>query len=192
MLPLGIIFDLDDTLVHSALDFAQMRQDIHCPEGEDILGYVERLRYKDSEMADMADAIIIQHEIVEAQTSQWIDGAKEFVEALHQRNIPTAIVTRNCREATAIKLQCNRIPITTVITREDAPAKPDPTALNNIAEQWQIAPQQIAYVGDYLYDIQVAYNAGMQAWSFGYQTKQYPVARYFECYHAIYRELFVR
>lgn len=192
MLPLGIIFDLDDTLVHSALDFAQMRQDIHCPEGEDILGYVERLRHKDSEMADIAEAIIIQHEVVEAQTSQWIDGAKDFVEALHVRNIPTAIVTRNCREATAIKLQRNQIPIKTVLTREDAPAKPNPTALKNIAERWQIAPEKIAYVGDYLYDIQVAYHAGMQAWSFGYQTNDYPVERYFECYHTIYKELFTR
>ncbi len=190
MLPQGFIFDLDDTLVHSALDFARMRQDIHCPEGEDILGYLERLRQSDSEMADIADAIIMQHEIVEAQTSNWINGAQAFVEALHEQDIPTAIVTRNCREATAVKLQRNQIPIKTVITREDAPAKPDPTALLNIAKQWKIAPNQIAYVGDYVYDIQVAHNAGMQAWSFGYQTEDYPIARYFECYHTIYKELF--
>jgi len=49
-----------------------------------------------------------------------------------------------------------------VLTRECAPAKPDPTALLMIAEQWQIAPTQCLYVGDYIYDQLAAEKAGMR------------------------------
>lgn len=55
------------------------------------------------------------------------------------------------------------MPIQTVLTRSDAPAKPDPSALNAIATLWGMEQQHILYVGDYLYDIQAAHNANMRA-----------------------------
>ena len=73
-----------------------------------------------------------------------------------------AIVTRNCREATAIKLANNAIPIDIVLTREDAPAKPDPTALLMVARQWQLNAEDCLYVGDFIYDQLAAENAGMK------------------------------
>jgi phosphoglycolate phosphatase-like HAD superfamily hydrolase len=50
------------------------------------------------------------------------------------------------------------------LTREDAPPKPDPQGLLSIAANWAIDCGDIAYIGDYKYDIQAAHNAGMQAW----------------------------
>ena len=85
-----------------------------------------------------------------------------MVDAVIKADLPVAIVTRNCKQATALKISNNQIPISTVLTRECAPAKPDPTALLMIAGQWQIAPAHILYVGDYIYDQQAAENAGMQ------------------------------
>jgi phosphoglycolate phosphatase-like HAD superfamily hydrolase len=74
-----------------------------------------------------------------------------------------AIITRNSREASLIKKNNNQIPIERIISREDAPAKPDPTALISLAEEWQLAPNTLLYIGDYLYDIEIARNAGVQS-----------------------------
>lgn len=164
----GIIFDLDDTLVKTSLDFAAIKRDIGCPVNADILTFIDNLSC--SVQQQEASKIVLEHEMHDAQTSLWLPGAEAFVEDAKLNGLPLAIVTRNCRQATDIKLSKNKIAIEHVITREDAPAKPDPTALLSIAKSWQIEPQKIAYLGDYIYDIQAAHNADMQAWLYKYQT----------------------
>ncbi|MBU3023651.1 HAD family hydrolase [Aestuariibacter sp. A3R04] len=156
----GVIFDLDGTLVESALDFTKMRAAIGCPPGQDILAFIDTLPTKAQQT--QAHNAILQHELNDARTANWLDNGKAMVTRVQQAQLPMAIVTRNCKEATAIKIHNNGIPITTVLTRECAPPKPDPTALLMIAEQWQLPPADLLYVGDYIYDQQAAENAGMQ------------------------------
>ena len=162
----GVIFDLDDTLVHTTLDFAKIKKAISCPSSADILTFIESIENKDEQ--SLAKEIVLQHEIEDAQTSLWIEGARSFVSGLLRHGIPCAIVTRNCREATELKVKNNDIPIDFIVTREDAPAKPDPTALNLINAKWQFETHEVAYIGDYKYDIEAAHNANMQAWLFTY------------------------
>ena len=163
----GIIFDLDGTLLHSDLDFAWLRQQLGCPHGEDILTHINTL---EGEHQRQANQLVKQHEIDDALNAKWIDGAQGFVTKLLASGMPTAIVTRNCREATNIKLTNNNVPIDMVITREDGPAKPDPATLLSIQKQWQMPSSQLAYIGDYLYDVQAAINAGMVSCLFAPQT----------------------
>ncbi|MBB1439512.1 HAD family hydrolase [Shewanella sp. SG41-4] len=157
----GIIFDLDGTLVESSLDFSLIRQQIGCPEDIDLLIYVEKLSCKVAQ--SKANQIILEHEYQDAMNAKPIKGMTEIIEAISHANIPTAIVTRNSLAASKMKVKQNNIAIDHVLTREDYPAKPAPDALLAIAAQWQIHPQHIIYVGDYLYDIQAANNAGMIA-----------------------------
>ncbi|GGQ08109.1 HAD family hydrolase [Shewanella litoralis] len=157
----GIIFDLDGTLVESSLDFELIRQQIGCPEGIDLLKYVDDLNCQTSQAH--ANNIIIEHEYQDAITAKPIKGMAELISAIEAVKMPTAIVTRNSLAASTMKVKQNAIAIDHVITREDYPAKPAPDALLAIANQWQIAPEHIMYVGDYLYDIQAANNAGMVA-----------------------------
>lgn len=156
----GVIFDLDGTLVHSSLDFRALDSAVNCPPNTDLLAHVsaqpEPLR---SEFFQLIEA----HELKDAHDAEWINGAESFVNELHRLNIPMAIVTRNFSKAARIKVTNNRIPIDLILTREDAPAKPDPAALLTIAEQWSLPPSQLIYIGDYLYDIQAAANAGMRS-----------------------------
>lgn len=156
----GVIFDLDGTLVSCELCFKTMRQEIGCPLDEDILAFVDNL---DDDAKQIANDTIKRLELNDAYAATWITGAQEFIEHLNHLAIPTAIITRNSREASGIKITNNRIPIKTVITREDAPAKPDPTALINLSNQWQIPPEKLLYVGDYLHDINIAKNAGVNS-----------------------------
>jgi len=104
-----------------------------------------------------------QHELLDAQTATLLPGVVEAVNALRAKNIPMAIVTRNFDKAATLKLQHNPLPIETVLTRTEAPAKPDPSALLMIARQWSMPVDNVIYVGDYLYDIQAAHNAKMRA-----------------------------
>lgn len=171
----GIIFDLDDTLVKTQLDFVQLKQEINCPTNDDILTFIAGLP---EPLAQQANEIVLAHEINDAQTSVWMPGAESFVYEAMNYDIPLAIVTRNCEEATRIKLINNNIPINLVMTREDAPPKPDPTALCTIAEKWNVKNEDVAYIGDYKYDIQAAHNANMQAWLF---TSNLYVNEYLNC-----------
>lgn len=158
----GVIFDLDGTLIESSLDFKKMRDDIGCPQNEDILDFIDAI--DSNETKQTAEAIVLQHELDDAQTAQWLPIGKAMIAQAQSLNLPMAIVTRNCHQAARIKLTNNQTPIDLVLTREDAPPKPDPTALLMVAEQWNIAPADLMYVGDFRYDKEAAINAGMQWW----------------------------
>lgn len=171
----GIIFDLDDTLVKTQLDFIQLKKDLACPRNEDILSFISQIDVPSQRK--QAEKKVLEHELADAQTSTWMPYAKKFVEQSLEHKIPLAIVTRNCRQATNIKINNNAIPIKTVLTREDAPPKPHPGALLKIANNWNIKCCEIAYIGDYIYDVQAAHNANMQAWL--YQPNQNQVSTNF-------------
>ncbi|MCY7294769.1 HAD family hydrolase [Alteromonas sp. a30] len=166
----GVIFDLDETLLTADINFNAIREKIGCEKGADILAHLETIT--DPQARDDAQAFIRQEELKDAYNAQWIPGAKAFVEKLHAQKIPVAIVTRNSEEAAQIKLTKNQVPIDTVVTREHAPAKPDPSALLQIAREWAISPQEIAYVGDFLYDVLAANNANMHACLFLRREKE--------------------
>ncbi|MDT0582259.1 MULTISPECIES: HAD-IA family hydrolase [Alteromonadaceae] len=158
----GIIFDLDDTLVQTQLNFAAIKKDIACPHDADILTFVETIGCMETKAK--AHQIILEHELDDALSSTWMPGAENFVQQARAKQLPLAIVTRNCKAATNTKIDKNKIDIELVVTREDAPPKPDPSALLQIAEQWQLPCEELAYIGDYKYDIFAAHNANMQAW----------------------------
>ncbi|MDX1399767.1 MAG: HAD family hydrolase [Oceanospirillum sp.] len=157
----GVIFDLDGTLVSSELDFQWLRQQVNCPSDDDILAFINAL--EDPYLKERAQQIVEQHELDDAHQASWIPGAKLFVDRLNRNNYPMAIVTRNFQEAAQIKIRNNAMPITRVITREEAPAKPDPTALLQIASEWRLKPEQVMYIGDFRYDVEAANNAGMHS-----------------------------
>lgn len=157
----GVIFDLDGTLVSSSLDFSIIKAQIGCPHDQDLLTYIEHL--PSAYMREEAMHIVHQHELMDAQHSQVLPGVQESLEQLHHLGIPMAIVTRNYGKAAELKLKQCAISISHLITRDDAPAKPDPTALLDIAKQWGFNAKHCIYVGDYLYDIQAAHNASMRA-----------------------------
>jgi len=157
----GFIFDLDGTLVSSKLNFALIRKQINCPADQDLLTFIANIGC-DIEKAN-ALAHVHQHELDDAYDAIMLPGVATLLDTLHQKGIPTAIVTRNFKQAAEIKMRNNQINISTLITRDDAPAKPDPTALIQLAHQWQIPTQELIYVGDYVYDIDAAINANMRS-----------------------------
>lgn len=156
----GVIFDLDNTLVSSSLNFKHIRAEIGCTEHTDLLTYIEQL--PDAE-AQAAMDIVLSHEYQDAESALLMPGVIECLAALAEQNIKMAVVTRNCQHAAQLKLEKTGLEFDIVLTRDDAPAKPDPTALLQVADSWQVTPSQCIYVGDFLFDIQAADNAQMDS-----------------------------
>ncbi len=156
----GVIFDLDNTLVSSSLNFKHIRAEIGCTEHTDLLTYIEQLPEVESQAAM---DIVLRHEYQDAESAVLMPGVVECLAALAEQNIKMAVVTRNCQHAAQLKLAKTGLKFDIVLTRDDAPAKPDPTALLQVADSWQVNPSQCIYVGDFLFDIQAADNARMDS-----------------------------
>ncbi|MCH8536661.1 MAG: HAD family hydrolase [Alkalimonas sp.] len=154
----AVAFDLDGTLVHSSLDFTAIRQELNWPADTDLLARLQSI--EDPEQRRAADAVIRRHEMAAAETSYLLPGVLACLQQLHGQGIPTAILTRNMRQATLSMLERLQIPIRLVLTREDCAAKPDPEGLHRIARQFEISTSQLLYIGDYHFDLTTAANAG--------------------------------
>ncbi len=154
----ALVFDLDGTLVTSTLDFALIREELGCPEGIDVLTFVDGL--SDAERVE-AEAIIHRHEVEDAEQSVWLPGAQAFVKRCRDLEIPLAILTRNSDFSSRIKIAKNEIPIPYLITRENSKPKPDPSALHEIASRFSLPSEAVLMVGDYKYDLQAGRNARM-------------------------------
>lgn len=156
----GVIFDLDGTLMSTSLNFADIRKAIDCDPTVDVLTHLDSLApfYRQK-----AQRQIEQFEWQDAQHSVPLPGAAQCIAFLQQRALYKAVVTRNSSVATHHKLSRTEWQFDTVLSRDDAAHKPSPEGLLHIADRWQLAPTQLIYIGDYLYDVMAANNAGM--WS---------------------------
>ncbi|WP_163920280.1 HAD family hydrolase [Photobacterium sp. Alg240-V54] len=155
----GVIFDLDNTLVSSALDFDWLRQQLGCSADTDLLQYIDEI--PNISLREQLQQTVIDYELADARQSTIMPQCQQLLSYLNQKNIPTAVVTRNCAQAAMLKINHHKLQFKHIVSREDFAPKPAPDALVYIAEQWQLAPQNILYVGDYIYDLQAAYHANM-------------------------------
>jgi len=153
----GVIFDLDGTLVDSGLDFDVMRREMEIAPGRPLLEAIDAL---DDHRAARCREILARHEWAGADNARLMPGVREFLSALAARDIHRAVLTRNSREVAQATLTRLALDFDTVIAREDAPAKPDPTAIWRICEKWQLRPDLVAIIGDFRFDIEAGQRAG--------------------------------
>ena len=157
----GIIFDMDGTLVDSGLDFDAIRRDIGLPEKHPILEGVEAI--PEGPERDRALEILHRHEYDGALRATPFPGVAELLDRLEQLELRRGVLTRNSRVSANTTLDRLGWQFDTVLTREDAPAKPDPTGVLAICRDWNLAPLDVLFVGDYLFDLQAGHNAGTRA-----------------------------
>ena len=155
----GIVFDMDGTLVESALDFDAMRREMNLPAGQPVL---EALAAMPEDEARRCCAILDRHERLGAERAFIIPGVPELLAWLNEQGIHQAVWTRNGREAARMTLERLNLRFDQVVTREDGPAKPDPSAIWAICDAWQTERREVILIGDYVFDLEAAQRAGIR------------------------------
>ncbi len=156
----GVIFDLDGTLIDSGLDFAAIRRDLGFASDQLILETLNAMSAGAEK--DRCLAVLREHELSGARRATLMPGADSLLDELDGRGIRKAILTRNSRESTGLSLNRMGLQFSPVMTREDAPAKPDPEGLLHICREWQVAVGEVLFFGDFLFDLQAGRNAGIR------------------------------
>ena len=150
-----VIFDLDNTIVDSDLDFAAIRAEIGT-EGP-ILEY--RAAAGEAEQ-QRVDEILDRHERRAAETCGLCEGAVEMLDFLRSRGTRTALLTRNSRQSVNTVLARHKLQFDFIVSREDSAPKPSPEPVFLICRRFGVQPGEALVVGDYLYDIQTGQAAG--------------------------------
>src|SRR5205807_2254157 len=103
-----------------------------------------------------------RHEHTAAAAAEVLPGVGEFLAWLGTRQVRRAVLTRNSRSAAAAALaRCGLAGhFDPIVSRDDAPYKPQPEGVWQICAAWGLPPAEVLVLGDYLYDIQVGRRAG--------------------------------
>jgi phosphoglycolate phosphatase-like HAD superfamily hydrolase len=88
------------------------------------------------------------------------DGCVELLSLLSERRVPTAILTRNMRDAVDAFVRRFGFSFQAVYTREDGPPKPSPHGPRVLCQALGFPPAQTLAVGDYKFDVIAARDAG--------------------------------
>lgn len=155
------VFDMDGTLTLPIHDFTAIRRALHIPMQDDILDHLAALP---AEEAAAKRAWLLEHERALALAARPAPGACELVELLQQRGCTLGLLTRNARELALLTLDVLGIrrcfEPSSILGRDEAPPKPRPDGLIQLAQHWHISTTELIMVGDYLNDLQCAHAAG--------------------------------
>ena len=153
----GVIFDLDNTLIDSDLNFEEIRRDIGF-----VTGPV--LEFRDGqatpEQKVHIDAVLEKHEGRAAENSVLKEGTREVLDLIEQLGLKSALLTRNSARSVATVLQKHSIAFDTIVSREDAAPKPSPEPVFLICDRLGLRPDRTLMVGDFKFDIECGANAG--------------------------------
>lgn len=153
-----VIFDMDGTLTDELLDFAVIRAEMGVPAKVPIL---EHLATLPKEQRARAEEVLHRREMEAARACTLREGAVEVLAGLKARGIATALLTRNSGACARSVLSRHKLELDVVATREHLPHKPHGDSILNITRRLGILAEQTLMVGDYLYDVQAARNAGV-------------------------------
>ncbi|MHA2244259.1 MAG: HAD family hydrolase [Candidatus Hodarchaeales archaeon] len=174
-----IIFDLDDTLIHSNINYSQIRNQIaelFVPTLSDenitktpILELLEKLRKVYPSKFTEGYKRIDEAERKAAKNAMVIPGAQKLPSILKKFNIFSAIFTNNSRKTIKLYLanpKFNFLKRFQILTRDDFKnPKPNPEGLISIIEGFnieQITKDNTIYVGDSYIDAIAAYQANIR------------------------------
>ena len=158
------IFDLDGTLTQPQHDFQAIKKALGIPLDADILNYLGGLP---SRQAKQKYVLLDQIEHDLAGQAQAARGARALLDSLASEGVEMAILTRNSKANAHLVLEVlglsHYFKNSHVLGREQAKPKPNPEGVEWLLSRWQAEAVQALMVGDYLYDLLCARNAGVAA-----------------------------
>jgi HAD superfamily hydrolase (TIGR01549 family) len=182
----AVIFDLDDTLVESTVDFAKFKRlviqrigqfgddsSLYRPN-ETIVSIVarfeDRMRNRgvdENKMRAMLaelDRIMDGVELERVSQTTAINGAIELLGYLRTKGVRIGILTRGCEEyaLTAMRITGMQALVDQVECRNSkTKAKPNPDSYLNLVRNLGVPKEETVFVGDHPIDAQCAANAGV-------------------------------
>jgi 2-phosphoglycolate phosphatase len=194
---LGVLFDLDGTLVDSAPDLAgaanRLRADHGLPPlplatlrpmvgagARGMVGLAFGVEPGEPRFEGLRDGFLSHYEAGLLQSTRPFDGIEALLTALESAGLPWGIVTNNAaRFTTPIVAGLGLAQRAAVVICGDTTphSKPHPDPLFAAARAMGLAPESVAYVGDDLRDAQAARAAGMPmiAAAWGYLGSGEPI-----------------
>ncbi len=183
----AVIFDLDDTLIHSRINYKKMKSSIinflinvgvqPSLLSEDMLNFeilraaIEDLRKKETpenvirKINNEVNAIMNKVELESLNDAKLRKGALEVLYDLKKRDIKIGIITNGCKDyAISIvrKFSIERY-IDAIIARDEiSNSKPDPEHLLTMLKILQVKTKEAIFVGDHWIDALCARNAGVR------------------------------
>jgi N-acetyl-D-muramate 6-phosphate phosphatase len=178
---LGVLFDLDGTLIDSAPDLAGAANRLRADHGLEplpldmlrpmvgsgargMVGVAFGVAPGEARFEPLRDTFLAHYEAMLLERTAPFAGVEELLSALEAAGIPWGIVTNKAARFTlpivaGLKLDERAA---AVVCGDTTPhSKPHPAPLLHAARAMGLAPEDVVYVGDDLRDAQAARAAGM-------------------------------
>ena len=157
----AILFDWDGVIAESRLDFSEIRTKYY-GTGRAMLLEDSHTLEADARVSLMRD--LEELEISGAMTADIVIGIAEILQWVNDRDIPWAIVSRNCKKSINIAAKKIGVELPEVVISRDCRefVKPDPRALLDASSALNTHPSQTLFIGDFIYDMMGARRAGMR------------------------------
>ncbi len=172
-----IVFDFDNTLVHSQIDFAGCRRDLlallrqagHPDATDDQLTHLSIGQMIDAGAAhdrafyDEGWRIVLEYETAGMVASTVEQDATATLAALRDAGFKLSVMTNNARLATlaALELFAMQSAFDLVLTRDEVAMKPDPAGILHAMSSLGAAGERTVMVGDSWMDGKAAMQAGV-------------------------------
>ncbi len=157
------IFDMDGTLTMPIHDFDDIRSELGITPSSSILEAIEKMP------ASHAARITQKLHTLEmrlAREAQPQPGVKDILTRLTDAGKRLGILTRNGRDIAHATLSTVGLsPFfdnDSVVSRDDCAPKPKPDGVHLLLEHWNAPKEETVIVGDFLYDVQAGFEAGIQ------------------------------
>ena len=183
----AVIFDLDDTLIYSGIDYKQMKNsliefltevrvdpsliNVNMLNSEILRAAVENLRGKNvsekkiRKILDKANAIMNESELNSLDRVKLMEGALEVLSTLKRRGFKLGVITNGCRNyavKVVEKFHLNKY-VEAIVARDDvADFKPSSRHLSRILEVLGVSAEEAVFVGDHWIDALCAKNSGVR------------------------------
>ena len=157
----AVIFDLDGTITQPYFDFDAIREALGL--AKDSGPVLETMRRMSTEQRQCVEEILHFHERQAVAESQLNAGTKRTLSTLRSEGIHIGILTRNLKVNALAIAQKHSLKFDAVIGREDGPVKPDCFGVLELCKRFGVEPKETLLVGDYLFDLLCARDAGAVA-----------------------------